>query len=225
MVKNKQKLNRSAFTMIELIFAIVVIAISVMSLPMMTRVTTQGMENNLVQEIIFASVAEINFATTYVWDDDSLSDDIDELSKVLNTTAAGSTCTITGTNPPRRVGHINRECLSDTSTTMHNTQHADAVFQISAIDKNIHSAENIYVDNDDVDVNASSSISGYKTMYQSTLAVKLGNNADLQFGAEADNINIREITVVVVDKDGNDITRLRTYSANVGEVAYASKDL
>jgi prepilin-type N-terminal cleavage/methylation domain-containing protein len=61
----KRILHRLAFTMIELIFAIVIIAISVMSLPMMTQVTSAGIERNLVQEAIFASVAEINLATTY----------------------------------------------------------------------------------------------------------------------------------------------------------------
>ncbi|WP_366755894.1 type II secretion system protein [Sulfurimonas sp.] len=58
-------IHKYAFTLIELIFAIVIIGISVMSLPMLTQVTSSAIEKNLVQEAIFASVAEINLATTY----------------------------------------------------------------------------------------------------------------------------------------------------------------
>jgi len=48
--------NRYAFTMIELIFAIVIIAISVISLPMITQVTTNSSALNLeADEAIFAA--------------------------------------------------------------------------------------------------------------------------------------------------------------------------
>ncbi len=48
---------RRAFTLIELIFAIVIIAISVISLPMMTQVTSSGVAGNLeTQEAIFKAI-------------------------------------------------------------------------------------------------------------------------------------------------------------------------
>ena len=53
MVRTSSTSKRFGFTMIELIFAIVIIAISVMSLPMMTQVTNKGLEESLVQEAIF----------------------------------------------------------------------------------------------------------------------------------------------------------------------------
>ena len=49
--------KRLAFTMIELIFAIVIIAITVVSLPMMTQVTASGASDNLeAQEAIFKAI-------------------------------------------------------------------------------------------------------------------------------------------------------------------------
>ncbi len=46
--------RRYAFTMIELIFAIVIIAIAVLSLPMMTDVTTSGSADTMkVEEAVF----------------------------------------------------------------------------------------------------------------------------------------------------------------------------
>jgi len=49
--------NRLAFTMIELIFAIVIIAITVVSMPMMTQVTSSGASKNLeLQEAIYKAI-------------------------------------------------------------------------------------------------------------------------------------------------------------------------
>ena len=48
---------RQAFTLIELIFAIVIIAISVVSLPMMTQATSSGVFSNLeTQEAILKAI-------------------------------------------------------------------------------------------------------------------------------------------------------------------------
>ena len=48
---------RAAFSMIELVFAIVIIAISALSLPMMTQATSLGVYKNLeTQEAIFKAV-------------------------------------------------------------------------------------------------------------------------------------------------------------------------
>jgi prepilin-type N-terminal cleavage/methylation domain-containing protein len=56
--------RRYGFTMIELIFAIVIIAISVMSLPMMTQVTTSSSITNLESdEAIFAAYVKALEAT------------------------------------------------------------------------------------------------------------------------------------------------------------------
>lgn len=60
---------RTAFTLIELIFAIVIIAISVVSLPMLSQATSSGVGKNLeTQEAIFkalvltkSAVADNNF--------------------------------------------------------------------------------------------------------------------------------------------------------------------
>ena len=64
--------NRSAFTMIELIFAIVIIAISVLSLPMMNQVISKNIEGSIVQEAIFAASAELNQVVSYYWDENSM---------------------------------------------------------------------------------------------------------------------------------------------------------
>ena len=55
--------SHKGFTLIELIFAIVIIAISVMSLPTMTEVTSSGVAQNVeVQEAIFKAIVKTKSA-------------------------------------------------------------------------------------------------------------------------------------------------------------------
>lgn len=214
----KRILNRFAFTMIELIFAIVVIAISVVSLPMMTQVTSSAIEDNLVQEAIFASVAEINLATTYLWDESSRIDDddtnatSDDLSRVIN---LNNECFGTGifegiVEINRRVGHINRRCLDNLLTP----RYAAFDFQES-LETSIHGFDPIYI---------GTQASGYKKEYDSQLQVINCDTGNCQqFGLENNNINLKEIRVTIREKDdatNETVTLLRTYSANIGEVAY-----
>jgi hypothetical protein len=54
--------------MIELIFAIVVIAITVISLPMMVQVNFKGIEGNIKQEAIFSTSAQMMKVLSFAWD-------------------------------------------------------------------------------------------------------------------------------------------------------------
>ncbi|MCW8894663.1 MAG: hypothetical protein OQK48_05900 [Sulfurimonas sp.] len=187
--------SKLAFTMIELIFAIVVIAISVMSLPMMIQVTSQGVESNIVQEAIFAASAELMGATSYYWDDNSMQDmNISHLSRVID---ISGDC-----NGDRlRNGHIaqplHRRCLDSNTTGARNapggivTDLNDAAITQS-IFTDIGSAE------------------GYKNNYTSTINVAPD-------GADA---NIKIITSTITDANGTTVVVLRAQSANVGEIDY-----
>ncbi len=222
--------KRYAFTLIELIFAIVVIAISIMSLPMMTRVTAKGMQNNLLQEAIFASAAELSRATTFVWDDASLLDaiptiSIDELSRVINVNAVND-CTDSGSTDSlgnaiwKRPGHISRRCLNnpapEPSTGNSNSLHqaADTNFK-SPYERRDTNSAGIF------------DKSGYKVNYESKVTVKrCGGTTCVDFN----DLNMKEIEVIIKQKleDGtySEVkTRLRTYSANIGEVTYAKEML
>ena len=120
MVRKYSLFKKSAFTLIELIFAIVIIAISVMSLPMMTQATSKGIEANIVQEVIFATGAILNESTTYYWDTQSMDDNETSLySRVINMGTATDYCV--GGIPNKRIGHINRQCLDDNNVTAPNT--------------------------------------------------------------------------------------------------------
>ena len=197
MVRITKYRNRYAFTMIELIFAIVIIAISVMSLPMMTQVTGKGIENSLLQEAIFAGSAELMGATTAYWDERSLEDvNVSSLSRVIDTLGDCNATT------RLRAGHIaqpyHRRCVDSLS----------AIGLSATADANITSLDDMIKANQDVFLNMNPDASGYKDTYTSTIGVALANN-------------IKTITVIIrkVDDDSN-VTVLKTQSANIGEIDY-----
>ena len=202
MVRTSPHSNRSGFTMIELIFAIVIIAISVMSLPMMTQVTSKGIENSLTQEAIFASAAELMGVTAGYWDGNSMDDSaLSSLSRVID---IENMCDATTRLKP---GHINqpfhRRCLDNNGTI------------IGAADNNPVAGVNALIEqaSHDIFLNlANTQAAGYKKKYTSTIDVN------------RTAANIKIITSTIRDKDSGDlITILKTQSANIGEIDYFKK--
>ncbi|MGE0738055.1 type II secretion system protein [Sulfurimonas sp.] len=196
-------LKKQAFTLIELIFAIVVMSIVVMSLPIMMQTTSRAIEDNIVQEAIFAASAELMGATTFYWDLNSTTDfNLSNLSRVIDT---NGDCENNNSSTRHRLrpGHIeqpfHRRCLDSTDNNISST--ADATFQ--NLDNAVHANQVIFTDN-------VTEAKGYKESYRSTMSINLLNN----------NNNVKQLTSTITDADGNTLTVLRTFCANIGEVEY-----
>lgn len=209
--------SRYAFTMIELIFAIVVISITVISLPMMTQATSKSIEGNLVQEAIFASSAKLNEVMTYKWDENSTPQD-SIYSQVIWTSI--NDCNQT---TKLRSGHIDqqlhRKCLDNNFSIIKPT----ATLGLEANDNNIpddiddfnNVSTPIFTDNSGAGV--ISSAEGYKNPYRMDINVSYA-----AFGtAAAASKNIKRIDISIINSDTNlTTTVLHTYSANIGETYY-----
>lgn len=108
-------------SMLELVIAIVVMGIVVMSLPL---ILTQVQNNNafaMQQEAILAAKAKIGDVLTYEWDENSY-DVTAQRSFVLDTTNGDSELGRVGTTN-RRIGHINannRRKLYDSTVALNN---------------------------------------------------------------------------------------------------------
>jgi len=207
-VRTTQLYNRLAFSLIEVVFTIVVVGVIIMSLPSMTSVSSKSIENSLVQEAIFAASAELNQATSYYWDRNSLDvNGTSSLSKVIN---LNNDCNAT---TKLRPGHINqakhRTCLNDTSiTTTADTN--DTTVQ------NLNNAVGSSDTFEDTTGTFAVSAEGYKEALTTDVSISFAD-----FGAAtALNKNIKKITATIKDSQGNDIVVLSTYSANIGEVDY-----
>jgi len=201
------KRYRHGFTMIELVFAIVILAISVLSLPKMIGVISTSMEKNILQEAIFMGSAQLSEASTYTWDEASTNDmNISEDARIVNTDTDGCP----------RSGAINRVCLSDTTIRPSDTKVANG----NSIDSATYTDEPM--------IEGSTSASSYKSDYNATFSViRCKSGGCIKFGSEATNSNpnIKQLSYTVKDKDGNIVIRLRSYSANIGELRVKGKTL
>ena len=206
--------RRAAFTLIELIFAIVIIAISVISLPMMSQTISEGIDANIVQEAIFASATELNEAVTTHWDENSIEVGMpDSAARVID---VGGFCSNDANSSTFRQmpGHINqplhRRCLDSNTTPVSNA----TATAVNSLDDMEHGDGNITI--------GTAGSEGYKETYQSNVNVTTNEI----FGTDqvTSNPNIKRIVSTVKDEDGNDIALLRTYSANIGEVDYYKRN-
>ncbi len=200
--------KRAGFTLIELIFAIVIISVVVMSLPKMSQLLTKNMDTNLVQEAVFAAATEIQEATTYHWDDNSLNDENASRAGVIN---LDNTCedNTSSTRYRLRPGHIlqpyHRVCIEDLTKGATNTNSNTHIFSVSDINQSSHQ---IFTDN-------ITSQEGYKYTY--TSQIDIDNSPSF---ANTTHQNLKKITVTIKDSEGNILTSLSSYVANIGEVDY-----
>ncbi|WP_373036454.1 type II secretion system protein [Sulfurimonas sp.] len=199
MVSKKNRIGRFAFTMIELIFAIVIIAISVLSLPMITQVTAKGVESNIVQEAIFAASAELMGAASGYWDSNSMQDyNLSHMSRVIDVDGDCDNNT-TSSRYRLRAGHIeqplHRRCVISNAGTVNNA--SDSTFV------NLNNAVGSHA----IFLLPNPEATGYKNDYSSSVSITQAGD-------------IKYITINVTDSDGDLITVLKMQSANIGEIDY-----
>ena len=210
MVKSSQCKSHAGFTMIELIFAIVIISITVISLPMMSQATSRSLENNLVQEAIFAASVEVMQAMSYRWDRNSAENNTSwELSRVLNIDpTANSVCenNILLATYAKRPGHIARSCYSDLTDPR-------AAIAANLADLNVTNLNNAVQTSSDLFTGTDNSGYGYKTSYKKTTSVAVSGFGPSDVG------NIKQIETTITDPNNPALTVvLKAYSANIGEV-------
>ncbi len=173
---------------------------------MMTQATSKAIDSNLIQEAIFVASAELNSAVSAHWDENSLEDNENSLSRVID----DGKCTNN-----RKEGHIDqplhRRCLQNSSTNISNAKTNDNVFALDDMEKN---SENLSDEN-------SGSAHGYKQEYTTTISV---TNDNVSFGTLADNTNLKKI-IVEIKVDDETVTKLHAYSANIGEVDYYKRSM
>ncbi|MDQ7067244.1 MAG: type II secretion system protein [Sulfurimonas sp.] len=173
--------KRTAFTYIELIFSIVIIAITVVSLPMMSRVISDGISSSIVQEAIFAAATELNEVTTAHWDDNSLEPGAsNSFAKVIDF----GLCNNNRLMPGHIEQTLHRKCLDSNIT---NPSDASPITTVQSLNDYVHASSNIFI-------NAITDETGYKEEYNSALTVTRPANFD------GNNTNIKKITITIIKK-------------------------
>lgn len=203
--------------MIELIFAIVVISIAVISLPMMIQTSTKGIESNLVQEAVFASSAKLNEIISYPWDDNSMQ------SGSIFSRVIWSSANDCNSSTKLRLGHImeqqHRRCLDSNFSVIQPTAILGMEVNDAGIYDDIDDFNNvssaIFIDNSGSGIITSAQ--GYKIPYKMDVNVTYAAFGNIIAASK----NMKKIDITIINSDTNiTTTKLHTYSANIGEVDY-----
>lgn len=220
---------RRATSMIELVIAIVVMGIAVMSLPL---ILTQSQNSNamaLQQEVILATKTKIGYLLSYEWDANSY-DTITGVSRVLNTTASANADSDFNTTGIRRLGHVigdNRRRLRDdlaAPTTDGSAGWSNAALQ--DIDDFDGKDENTTIASDTMDYIFNLQLRP-TVNYVSDTANYI-NQQDINFTFNANTTftnptNIKMITVQSRDASNNVNIILRAFASNIGESGITKK--
>ncbi len=230
-IKNSKFLlqqTRHAFTMLELVFAIVIIGIAVLALPTVLLTGASSQEQTLKEEGIMLTTTKISQILTFPWDASSSPSGalIMSTSQVLNT--AGDTDLNRNGISDFRIGHFQDELrrrMSPESTP----RAAGAIGGVNNIGR---------FNGETVTVGAGGSkAAGYKKEYQTTSLVSYvadaadyntATNTNLSFNfTTADpgtttNIKMVQVSTSEMDPAGAwiPIIQMTSYSANIGEAEF-----
>ncbi len=199
----KRKLNRLAFTLIEVLFAIVIMGITMVSVPVIMSSNAKGFDATIIQEAIFAASAELNQVLALSWDENSIENNNTTASRVINT--AGD-CDAFKLRP----GHINqplhRRCLDNNATTPSGLGSDGG--DLDDIDDINTSKKDMFIGTLDED--------SYKHAYQSYFNISYATIGDI-------NVSDRDaklVEIVVQNDNDENVTVLRSYTLNIGEVDF-----
>ena len=210
-------LVRKAFTMIELIYAIVVIAVVTLTIPMMIQVNNKGFEGNLAGEAIFIISSVLSEATTLVWDNSSLpggsaaTDVI--LSKILDVPTGDAAYVRSDINTTIRTGGLDE----DMHRQFFNT--TTVPVQVAGI----VALPNTF--------NNTGARLKYKRVYTVNVTSRYIDdtpNSPFEFSkisfASQTNIKMTEVKITAeIDSVPTVISVLRAYTCNIGEIDYAKR--
>jgi hypothetical protein len=211
--------------MIELIFAIVLIAVVMLTIPTMIQVNNKALEGNAAQEAIFLVSSVLSEATTQLWDASSVDADgtTVRLSKVLDVNGTGDaaydrwdqTDGELDVNSTVRKGGLEQdlhrmffsaetrpEQAAGAAVTLPGSFNAAATgTQLGLKTQYTITATRVYVDDNTTNFVFSTANAGKQTNIKMTLV----------------EIN------ATVDGTPTVISRLRAYTCNIGEIDYAKR--
>ncbi len=213
--------KRHAFTLIELIFAIVFISISILTVPLMIEVNNDSLKRNLAGEAIFLASSVISAGSTTAWDDNSIEDtgntDVYVTAKILdvNILGSGSPYARISKEQPIRIGGL----AEDKHRKFYDYNLSKPASAQPKPAQNGDEALGLAIDA------SAASVTGYKSAYtvSSKRVYVTDTGSVLSTSSLGGTIsNLKMIEVSISDADGV-ISTLRTYTANIGEAGFAKR--
>lgn len=239
--------RRYAFTLIEVILALIIISITVLSVPMIIQVNAASTRGSVTQEAVFAASAKILQTLSFPWDENAVNPELvaegaDTLAGVVNIPANGDTAASLAVD---RVGFVNRQTRRDNLGALVNTTNIGND-NANVLVRGIDDFNGVVSTTTNAVVTVGSVIDvaeGYKDNYAMTTTVGYVNdqagaagninyNTPNPFAVNtfilsnvvtANATNLRLVRIDITgrdeDNDGNPdlLTSLFAYAANIGE--------
>ena len=225
--------RRYAFTLIELIFAIVLVAIVVAAVPQMITQNAKGTEEYIKQEVIAAAAGEAFRIISYPWDANSF-DSSTNRSYVLDISGGNANLDRISNNVIR-IGHI-----IPMKGTGANAGNVDRNFhrQFFAASANPASSTLSGVSQVDAQLLAETGSNAYKKTYN--IVFPSGENGYISDGAGGttfnfpdtnataqSNMKMATIRIDSTDSGGTaetNVMKIRVYAANIGTPEYYTRE-
>lgn len=205
----KSSFNRLAFTLIELLFAIMIMGITLVSVPVIMSSNTKGFNATIIQEAIFAASAELNQVLSYRWDENSIDESFDPDALGLSYVVQIADCNNTTRLRP---GHIeqplHRRCIDDNVTLPSLTLGPDTG-DLDDIDDIVQAKKQMFIGD-------ATTASGYKHAYQSEFNISYADIGDINSSTK----NAKLIEIIVKNDADENVTVLRSYTLNIGEIDF-----
>jgi len=204
---------RKAFTLIELIFSIVVLSIAFLAIPVLLEMTSLSLEETVKDEATFQGIRTAGAIQTYAWDDNSLSQDANE-SYILDTSNGDSELGRYNSSQ-FRIGnyYLGKKRKFHPATTLAST--ALGSDPGDTIKDDIDDFNN-YVENIQstiVDLNVKTKI---YYIADSANYAQSHINFTINPTSVSPSTNIKMIEVNITDKNNNQVLLYRTISCNIG---------
>ena len=218
--------GRYAFTMIELIFAIVIIGISMLSLPTIMVGNATNQESSITQEGIMLTSTKVSKTLSFPWDPNLAGFGVSTAAPVLETGGDAELEARNANNLDFRVGHFPEKLRR------RKTPNA-APFGATAIaGAPVNPSTSINDLNGDTEIvgqinNVTSNQNSYKKQWTINTAVSyvsdtavysnnVINDFDFSVANAGATTNIKMIQTTATDNDGNAV-QLTSFSSNIGE--------
>lgn len=211
--------------MIELIFAIVLIALVVVAVPQMIGQNTKGTEEYLKQEVIAAATGEAFRVMSYPWDASSVADS--NRSYIVDVASSGNLARV-GSGLPIRAGNI--PPLKGTGA---NASNVDRYYHRRFFNSTTSPASKDLPGVGAIDSNllTTRSSEGYKETYTVTATangyLNDANGSGTFIFSDANSSspsNMKLGTLQVNSSSQNNILTLRVYAANIGSAEYYTRE-
>lgn len=232
--------KRHGFTLIELIFAILIMSIIVFSIPTMTQINAKASEGSISQEAVFAGSAKLLQTLSFPWDENSsdielILEGATVLSGVVDIPAGRVSLDYNATQC--RPGLINRFCRIDengnevnvstiendhTSFLIRGLDDSNGTFNMTNLTTNAEGYKNPYRMITTVQYVSDGEDSAYNEIDYNTNNPFAGNSFVFSDANLSTPTNLRLITVRterrLSDGTWEEVVVLRGYAANIGEI-------